>query len=98
MKKLLIGLISIISISAFGKVCEVNPKIDVSGDIKVILYLEDKDVIAEEDEHVSYITNGINEKKLDCMNLIREIQKSGQRTTNLEGAEVPIQLVLTIKL
>jgi len=97
MKKILIGLLALGSISAFAEICEIRPTFDPEAN-KITLHLEDKESVSTNDELVTYITNGLNNKNLDCIRLISEIKKSGLKTAVMEGNQIPIQLVLKVNL
>jgi organic radical activating enzyme len=100
MKKILIGLLALSSISAFGKTCEVQPVLNEDAS-KIILYMEDKVAAvedAEEDEELMIAIYGGNPKNLDCEELIKEIKKSGKKTADIEGEKIPLQIIHTFNL
>lgn len=96
MKKLLIGLLALGSISAFGQICEVQPVLAEDAS-KIKLYMEDK-VAAEEDDELTIAIYGGNPKKLDCEELIKEIKKSAKKTADIEGEKIPLQIIHTFNL
>lgn len=96
MKFFLTALFVLTSVSAFAKVCEIRPVLSADAN-KVMLYMEDKNV-AELDNELDIHFTGGNPNKLSCENLVKEIIKSGRKTVEIEGQQVPLQLKVTIDL
>lgn len=96
MKILLIGVLSILSLSAFAEVCEMNVVLSEDAS-KLVVYLEDRKEAKKDDELVLDWIGG-NPKKLNCDELIVEIKKSGKKSFRFEDQEIPVQLVHTISL
>lgn len=96
MKTLVIALLAILSVSASAKVCEVGVQLAADAS-KVKLYLEDKENGQQDHEQVVALMGG-NPKNLSCEDLIFEIKKSGKKTVELEGIQIPLQVIHTFDL
>ena len=96
MKKLMICLLALGSVSAFAGVCEVRPVLAADA-AKIKLYMEDKATVEEDDELIIAIMGG-NPEKLNCEKLIKKIKSSGLRTADIEGEKIPLQIIFTLYL
>lgn len=96
MKTLLIGLLTILSISASASVCEIDLDFDPVAN-KVKVYLEDKEQASENNEMIISVMGG-NPKKLNCVDLITVIKENGVRLVPGANKEVRLQLVHLINL
>lgn len=89
MRNFLLGILATASITASANVCQVQAVYDPQYD-QIKLYLDDTEELFGDFRE----TNKVNPKRLNCVDLIKDIKTSGTKTFEVEGRQVPIKLNL----